>query len=51
MIYKQIQHRSQLKYMNKEMQKYIKDNHPGIKDSDMVEVIETRSYELVNTWK
>lgn len=51
MIYKQIQHRAKLKHLNKEMQKYIKDNYKDIEDNDMVELLETRSFELYNTWK
>lgn len=49
-IYKQIQHRAKKKHLGKEMQKYITEKYPNIKDNDMVEIIETRSLELNNTW-
>lgn len=49
-IYKQIQHRCKLEHASKEMKDFIKENHPEIKDTDMIEIIETRSFELNNTW-
>ena len=50
-IYKMIQHRSQKKHLNKEMRDFVSEHHPEIEDEDMVEIVETRSLHVNNTWK
>ncbi len=50
-IFKVIQHRAQKQFLSKEMQKFITEKYPSIKNDDMVEILEYRSLELSNTWK
>ena len=50
-IYAQVQHRSKIKFLNKEMKKYIATHHPELTDENMmVEIHETKSFELNNSW-
>lgn len=50
-IYKVIQHRGQMMHMNKEIKEHIMETYPEIKETDMVEILEHRSYQLNNTWE
>lgn len=50
-IYQQIQHRAEKRYLSQEIQLYLEEHYPEIEATDMVEIHETRSIELNNTWK